>query len=1028
MKSLCMILLLCAGLMVTGTAAADEASRDLLTLPERAWLAAHPEIALGVGEEWAPAVVRDANGRFGGFAFDHVDLLNRKLGTNLRLEAGPWHTIVEKAETGRLDGLTLTAPVEQRKTRFIFTQSFHAVQYFIYLRIGQSLPNDGISGFRGRRVGYLKGILYLQKLLAAYPSIEAMPLDNSDALSRALLEGEVEAVVDSYGLEYWRASHAVMGFTPVRMLPNSQINLVMSIRKDWPELVAILNKGLAAITQEEMAELYRRWFGQDYLKRIAPQAALTTEEQAWLNEHRVLQVGIDPQWAPVEFVDEAGVARGMSLAYLKHLEMILGVHFEIATDLSWTGALRRLKERTLDLLPVIAATPERRQWHHFTDPYLSFPAAIFSRDALYLDGLDALKGKTVAVVRDEVTQTWLQQGWPELQLLPAADTREALHHVAAGEAFAFVGNLLTTSYYIGQSGLTQIKVVGETPYVYQLGMGVRQDWPMLASILQKGLEAIPKSERDAIYHDWMSIQYQHQVDYGAVWTVLTLAALALLVIVYWNRRLADEVNQRCQVEAALTSAKEQAETANRAKSAFLANISHELRTPLNAVLGFSSLLCGKQLDQKDQAYLEAIRVAGKGLSQLIDDILDLSRIEADKIELRTTPVDLRALLRDLKLMFGYSAHAKGLDLRCTVADETPPAFLCDEIRLRQILVNLIGNAVKFTDAGHVAVRAMGREEGGKFHLRIVVVDTGPGIPLDQQEEIFNLFTQRKGQDAARYGGTGLGLGICRRLAALMGGEVRLESTPGQGSTFTVLLPSLTLANRVSVVEESLTSVEDVSFAPACILIADDNAPNRRLLVEYLSPYRFELLEAEDGAQALAQAREHTPTLILMDMVMPVLDGLEVTQALKTEPATARIPVIAVTASVTGEREAELRRICDGYLQKPVSQSTLITALRRFLPHSEIAAEIVDTADVSPDHPPLKLPAALYQRLQMLRPPFTSINEMEAFGRLLTQHGEQQQNTALLDAGQRLQHLAEAFDLLGLIQQVAAIKSAVEPGA
>lgn len=1031
-KNLGAFVLLGIGLIFAGTIAAGETGPDLLTPAERAWLAAHPEIVLGVGEEWAPAVIRDADGRFAGFAFDHIDLLNRKLGTDLRLEAGPWHAMVEKAEAGRLAGLNLSAPLEQRKAHFLFTQAFNAIHYFIYLRTGKSVPRAGLDGFRGQRIGYLKGILYLRNLLAAHPALEAMPMDSTEVLANALLGGEVDAVVDSYGLEYWRSSHGVLGFAPMRMLPESQTDLVMSIRKDWPELVAILNKGLAAITREEMAELYRRWFGQDYLSRIAPQAALTAKEQIWLTEHPVLQVGIDPRWAPVEFVDEADVAQGISPTYLKRLEKILGLRFEIATDLSWTEALQRLRDGTLDLLPAMVTTTERRRLYHFTDPYLSFPAAIFSAaDVAYLGDLNALKGRTVAVVRDEATQVWLQAERPEIQLLPVADTGEALHKVAAGEAFAFVGNLVTTSYYIGQSGLTQIKVVGETPYTYQLGMGVRQDWPMLASILQKGLGAIPKSERDAIYHDWISIQYQHHIDYGTLWTVLTLAALALFVVVYWNRRLAQEVNQRRRAEAALTQAKDQAEAANRAKSAFLANVSHELRTPLTAVLGFSSLLRGKALSEKDQGYLEAIRTAGKGLSQLIDDLLDLSRIEADKVELRTQPVDPRALLRDLELMFDHPAGAKGLGLQVTVGEEVPSAFLGDEIRLRQILVNLIGNAVKFTDAGHVEVRATGWEDGGKFHLRIAVADTGPGIPPDQQEEIFHLFTQRRGQDRARYGGTGLGLGICRRLAALMGGEIRLVSAPGQGSTFTLVLPALTIASPAVVREEPIPAVEDVTFAPARILVADDNAPNRRLLVEYLSPYGFESIEAEDGAQALAQARERRPALILMDIAMPVLDGLEATRQLKANAATADIPVIAVTASVTAEQETEVRALCDAYLRKPMSQPTLIAALRRFLPHSKAAEAAPDArrepADALPGGESWRFPADLYERLQTLRPPFASINELEAFGLALAQEGERRESPALRDLGQLLLRQAETFDMAGLRQRIEALKAAAQPG-
>lgn len=1040
MKNLRALLLLCAGLIVAGTIAAGEAGPDLLTPAERAWLTEHPEIVLGVGSEWAPMVVKNPNGQFAGFAFDHIDLLNRKLGTGIRLEAGPWHAIVEKAKAGHLAGLTLSGLLEERKSHFLFTQTFHAVQYFIYLRTGQSVPNDGIDGFRGQRVGYLKETLYLSKLLEAHPAIEATPLENMEALAQALLRGDLEAVIDTYSLEHWRANHGVLGFAPMRMLSGTQTNLVLSIRNDWPELVEILNKGLAAITQDEMTELYRRWFGQDYLSRIGSRATLAAEEHSWLAEHPVLRVGINAHWAPVEFMDQAGQPQGISVAYLQRLEKLLGVRIEFVLNLTWAEAKQRLDEGRLDLLPTMAIRLDRQRSIHSTEPYLSFPVAIFSAaDVAYLGDLRALAGKTVAVVRDEAPQNWLRQDWPRLALLPVANAQDALRRVATGEAFAFVGSLVTTSYYIGQSGLTQIKVVGETPYTYQLGMGVRQDWPILAGILQKGLDAIPKSERDAIYHDWISIQYQHHIDYGTLWTVVTLAALALFVIVYWNRQMAQEVNQRRQAEAALTQAKDQAEAANRAKSAFLANVSHELRTPLTAVLGFSSLLRGKELNEKDKGYLEAIRVAGKSLSQLIDDILDLSRIEADKIELRTQPVDPRALLRDLELMFGHPAGAKGLGLHVTVGEEVPSALLSDEIRLRQILVNLMGNAVKFTDTGYVEVRATGREEGGKFHLRIAVADTGPGIPPDQQKDIFNLFAQRQGQDPTRYGGTGLGLGICRRLAALMGGEIRLASTPGQGSTFTLILPSLTVTSQAAVTEETPSSIENVAFAPSRILVVDDNALNRRLLMEYLAPYGFESIEAGDGAQALAQARECRPALILMDIAMPVLDGLEATRRLKADAATASIPVIAVTASVTPKQEAEVRTLCDAYLRKPVSQATLIATLQRFLPatvhtpppqggrESALPPLVGGDWGEGDNYGPVRLPAALYQHLQALRPPFTSINELEAFGDSLMREGERRENPALRDLGQLLLRQAEAFDVAGLRQRIEALKAAAQPG-
>ena len=471
--------------------------------------------------------------------------------------------------------------------------------------------------------------------------------------------------------------------------------------------------------------------------------------------------------------------------------------------------------------------------------------------------------------------------------------------VSDHRADAYIGNLTVVQYYIAQRGLSNIKVAAGTPLgAHTQAFAVRNDWPLLIAILDKGLATLSAEERNGIHRKYFTVELAERVDYTRLWQIVALAALILFIVMYWNRRLAHEIQQRRRAEASLTVAKQQAEAANRAKSAFLANVSHELRTPLNAVLGFSALLRGKGLSEKDTGYLEAIRVAGKGLSQLIDDILDLSRIEADKIELRTQPVDLRVLLRDLALMFGHSAEAKGLALQCVVREDVPPVLLIDAVRLRQILVNLIGNAVKFTEAGQVQVHAVGIEKDGTFALQIAVTDTGPGIPLEQQEEIFNLFTQRRGQDLARYGGTGLGLSICRRLAALMGGEIRLTSTVEQGSTFTLVLPALAIAPPDPVAEDSTLLAEKIDWA------------------------------------------------------------------------------------------------------SPVSQC----------------------ADPATDYARVQLPAALDERLQTLRPPFASINELEAFGRLLVQEGEQQENPALQMLGQRLLRQAEAFDINGLSQQIEALKA------
>lgn len=928
-----LILFMCVGV-------SDAVRAELLTPEERRWLDAHPDIELGVAQDWLPEVVARSSG-YEGLAFDHIALLNRKLGTNIRLRVGPWNDMVEQATRRDLAGLTMSAALASRADDFAFTRPFRTVHYFIYLRERDPVPGNGLAGLGGKRVGHLKRTQRIGELIAAHRDVIAVPTDSSELLAQGLLTGELDAVVDTYSLEYLRMSNALVGFAPAQILREDQTPLVISIRKDWPQLVGILDKGLAAITADEMMEIHQRWFGRDYLQRIAGQVELTAEERAWIRAHPVLRAGIDSGWAPVEFADENGVAQGVSAAYLKRLEGLLGIRFEIIAHLSWAETLAHLMDGRLDVLPAIALMEERSRSLNLTDAYHAYPAAIFSAaEVAYIGSLDALEGKAVAVVQGEVAHGWLERDWPGLRLLAANNTRDALSMVADGRAYAFVGNQVTTSYYIGQSGLSQIRVAGETPYVYRLAMGARADWPILASILQKGLDAIPRSERDAIYNDWISIRYEHRADYRLVLSVLFVAAAVLLVIAYWNRRLTQEVERRRRVEADLIGAKEEAETATHAKSVFLANISHELRTPLNAVLAFSALLRRDGAGSREKGYLDAIGVACKGLAQLIEDILDLSRLEARRMELHPRPMDMRMVLDDMVILFRQSAQDKGLQLDIQIDESVPVMIMADEIRLRQILVNLIANAIRFTSKGGVRVRAEVHDSGQDQLLTLSVTDSGPGIPSDRQDLVFDLFSRRQDVASNPYGGSGLGLSICRRLATLMGGTIRLFSAPKAGSTFILEVPLAKLAHvsmaSVGVPDHANTATsglhdqaQDPIRAAPQLLIVDDSVLGREALSILLAEHGYSVHTAERGEDALSIALQRPLDLILLDIRMPGrMDGLEVCRRLKADAATRGVPVIFLTGrdderSVIGAFDAGAA----DYVTKPFHPPALLARVR-----------------------------------------------------------------------------------------------------
>jgi signal transduction histidine kinase/ActR/RegA family two-component response regulator len=378
----------------------------------------------------------------------------------------------------------------------------------------------------------------------------------------------------------------------------------------------------------------------------------------------------------------------------------------------------------------------------------------------------------------------------------------------------------------------------------------------------------------------------------------------------------------------LRAAMARAEVANRAKSAFLASMSHELRTPLNAILGYTQILKrDKSLTPPQQTGISTIQQGGHHLLALINDVLDLSRVEAGKMEFHPKPVRLGELLTVVADIMRVRAEQKHLHFELELVGGLPLAISVDETRLRQVLLNLLGNALKFTDRGSVRLRVtpLPRAEGDALdlaRLRFEVLDTGIGIAADHAELIFRPFEQ-VGDASRRAGGTGLGLAISRQLVQLMGGELNVDSSSGKGSRFWFDVPML-------VVEEPGATVAGAQIATGylgprkTILVVDDVAANRALLRDLLGALGFSMLEADNGQSALRQVQVATPDLVLLDMVMPDMDGIETTRRLRADARTANTPVLMISASSTPEEEQRSLEVgANAFLAKPVNEQDLL---------------------------------------------------------------------------------------------------------
>ena len=485
-------------------------------------------------------------------------------------------------------------------------------------------------------------------------------------------------------------------------------------------------------------------------------------------------------------------------------------------------------------------------------------------------------------------------------------------------------------------------------------------------------------------------------------------------------------------QADLIKAIAQAERSNREKSAFMANMSHEIRTPMNAILGFSELLETDLRDTKHLKYVQSIRFSAGSLLQLINDILDMSKIEAGVLELHPEPTDSCEVCDIIQTLFSEPALKKGIQLKCDLAPSLPRSLLIDRVRLRQILVNLVGNAVKFTDHGSVEVRmsCQNQSASGRVALSIEVADTGVGIPQDRMDAIFKPFVQAGVHREKESQGTGLGLAIVKRLTDLMGGTITVTSVPGQGSVFRLLFPNVPVSVRVPVTAKvnADSRVDFDRLRPATLLVTDDNEGNRQYIDGIFRKSHHRLIFCSSGEEAIDKAREITPDIVLLDIRMPGMDGREALAEIRKIPGMELIPAIAVTGS--GIQDGSF----SGYVRKPFSPRELFDELAEFLPRNG-AADLssnqdtpteTDTADAADEAVSDELLSQLHQLLVVPWPELCNsmaVNETKTFACRLEILAEQWHCKPLAAYAGQLRHDAETYavsDLEKHLSEFAAV--------
>ncbi|MBW7472250.1 ATP-binding protein [Marinobacter sp. F4218] len=784
---------------------------------ELAWLAEQDSFRIGVHVGQVPLIFDTGDGSLAGTYIDYLARLSDKLGVPMNPVITPTNGDPEPEQTvPEIDAvLTTRLPDTQITPGKRYSEPLMTLTYGLFVSAGD-VAIRGLADLEGGRIAVIDGDLNQYPMLDPVESFTPVEVESIAEAVSEVLSGNADAFLGPVAVvSDYLQSAMINGIGLAALLDETTVDVVFQVDVNNDRLYYVLNQAIAAISHTEHRVIRQSWLQADVPALERSGLELSVSDQEWLKRHPNLRVAFRADWPPFEYAQD-GRPTGLVPDLVTRLETELNARFNRTVVPDRMAAEAQLKDGDIDILPGLSRTPRTDSEYLFTRAYLTVPIALAIRDdGRFIGDLRELRDERVGVVNRHAAHDYLLINHPNLDIYPMDTVEEGLLALSNGDLEVMVTHIPAVSYTVARLGLSNLRITSITPYEYDLRLAVRKDRPELHRILNQALNSLEATETEAIYNRWIHLDIEQETDYTVVRRVVLIALLVVLIFLYWNRKLSREVDERIRSENALRRSEDElraakleaerlareAETASLAKSEFLANMSHEIRTPMNAVIGYSDLLNNTVTDPQQRTYLDAIRAGSRSLLMLINDILDLSRIEAGKMRLDYSAVSLRQLLGDVRHIFDLRAREQGITLEVSVDSKMPAAMMLDETRLRQVLFNLVGNAIKFTHEGGVTVRATATplklgdlaEEGVEadrqyYHLVVTVKDTGIGIPPDQRERIFDAFEQQEGQNTRRYGGTGLGLAISRKLARMMGGDLELESEPGVGSVFTVVIP------------------------------------------------------------------------------------------------------------------------------------------------------------------------------------------------------------------------------------------------
>ena len=883
-----------------------------------------------------------------GYGYELLETLSGYTGWQFEYVTCDWSDCFEKLENGEIDIMGGISYTEDRAEEMLFSdEPMGEEKYYLYADLSRadiSAPN--LKTLDGKKIGVVMGT-EPEVMLTEWEEkhgikTQHVNISNNEDVKQKLANHEIDCFV-SLEESYW----AELGISTITRVGKSSIYYVFN--KDRPDLKEELDNAMYALDEEApfyTADLCKKYFSLDY------KPILTGEEKAWLRKHGAIRMGFLTSDSGVSTYDPAtGEITGTITDYIQFAADCLGnqeLEFQLVGYDDKEAELNALKSGEIDMIFHFDQSPNLAEEYRLARTNTTWTAnmMVVTNQQLFIEN----QVNRVAVPQNKISLTrYIAFYYPQWEIVDCDTQEDAIKLVKDGQADCFITGVSSEAKYSKNYGFYSVSLPNPANSCFAVKSGNRS----LLSILNKTLKAMPANMLTsslAMHKSSLRKVTLSEFIKDNFFRVLLVSSIAVAVVLLMILKLLRKArkaeaaakkaaNDTQELNAKLQVAVENAESANRAKSTFLFNMSHDIRTPMNAIIGYADL-ASRHLDDpaKLEKYMENIQVCGQNLLVLLNNVLDLARIENDKTEMEYSVSDVDKDFRNCIAMFQNQADSKGQTITVTTQLQYPYVYV-DIPHLTEVCTNLVSNAVKYTGAGGTICCDITQKPGEKeswCNMVITVADNGIGMSQEFQKHIFEPFERERTSTVSKVEGSGIGMGIVKKLVGLMGGTVAVESKIGVGSTFTVTIPCRIASEDETQAKRETNPSDQKCLCGTRILLTEDNDLNAEIATELLQEEGCTVDRAKDGVECvdmLEKAVNGTYQLILMDIQMPVMNGYDAAKKIRRmeDPQKANIPIIAMTANAfTEDRQVALDAGMNDHIAKPINMNILVPTIQKYL--------------------------------------------------------------------------------------------------